>query len=261
MADTLVGTLDAPNTRVSVALSWTSAPVPATATIQRVDGSGTVLAVRGAELATLVAGAWVGDDFEAPLDEPFYYVATSTDRPGVSLLSATYNMPSNGATWLKHPGRPFLNTKVEVAQAPDWTRPVTQGVFDVLGRSAPIAVTMRRSSPRGDLTLNTTDDAGRAALLALLDDGSPLYLQTPDGNGVGSVYVSVGEVTEARLTHIGTTQARRWTLPLTVIDRPVGGVLAAGNSWADVLASYASWSQLLQTEGTWTGVLEGIEGD
>lgn len=258
MPDTLVGTLDTANARVSVALNWTSAPVPATATIERVDGSGAITPVRGAELATLVAGAWVGDDYEAPLDEPFYYRATSTDRPGVAVESVQYTMPSNGLAWLKHPGRPFLNTVVTVSMPPSWTRPVAQGVFDVLGRSAPVAVSMRRNSPRGDLTLYTEDEASRVALLLLLDDGSPLYLQTPSGRGVGNVYVSIGEVAESRLTHIGTTEARSWTLPLTVIDRPTGGVLAAGNSWSDVLGSYASWSAMQQSEDTWTSVLEGV---
>lgn len=259
MADTLTGTLDLPNARVSVALSWTSAPVPATATVQRVNPDGTIVPVRGADPATLVAGAWVGDDFEAPLDEPFYYQATSSDRPGVVVTSPTYTMASGGATWLKHPGRPFLNTKVEVGLPPDLTRPVAQGVFEVLGRSRPIAVTMLRNSERGTLVLNTHTDADRVALLGLLEDGNPLFLSTPGGYGIGSVYVAVGEVTEQRLTRVGRTPDRQFNLPFTVVDRPPGTALAVGNSWSDVLGAYASWSQLLLTEGTWTGVLEGID--
>lgn len=258
MPDTLTATLDPDNSRTSVSLSWTSTPVPATATIERIDSSGAITAVRGAELATLVAGAWAGLDYEAPLDEPFTYRATSTARPGESVTSPQYTLTSAGRTWLKHPGRPFLNTTVEIGQAPDWSRPTTQGVFDVLGRTSPIAVTMRRSAPRGDLVVNTVADADAAALRALLDDGSPLYLQTPDGYGVGNVYVSVGDVAEARLTHVGTETARRWTLPLIVVDRPAGGVIAFGNSWSDVLGEYASWSALLEAEGTWESVLEGI---
>jgi hypothetical protein len=258
MADTLTATLDAATTRATVSLSWTSAPVPATATIQRVNASGTVTDVRGAELATLVAGEWTGNDYEAPLDEAFYYQATSTDRPGVTVTSTTYTLASGGHTWLKHPGLPYLNQVVEVATAPDWARPVTQGVFDVLGRSTPIAVTLRRSAPRGELVLNTTTEDERLALLLLLDDGIPLLLQTPAGYGVGNVYVSVGEVTEARLTHLGATQARQWRLPITVVDRPVGGVVAVGNSWSDALGAYASWSALQQAEGTWNGLLAGV---
>ncbi|MGZ0147135.1 hypothetical protein ACXJJ3_08695 [Kribbella sp. WER1] len=258
MADTLTATLFPATTRASVSLSWTSTPVPATATIQRVNGDGTIVPVRGADPATLVAGAWVGDDYEAPLDSPFYYQATSTDRPGVTITSPTYTMDSGGKTWLKHPGRPFLNTVVEVASGPDLTRPVAQGVFEVLGRSRPIAVTMMRGSERGEIVLNTHTDADRVAIIGLLEDGEPLFLSTPAGYGMGSVYVAVGEVAERRLTHIGSTADRQFTLPFTVVDRPPGTALALGNSWSDVLGAYASWSQLLASEGTWTGVLQGV---
>jgi hypothetical protein len=206
-----------------------------------------------------VAGEWVGDDFEAPLDQIFYYQVHSADRPGETITSPTYRMDSAGKTWLKHPGRPFLNMPVEVAAPPDLARPVAQGVFEVLGRARPIAVTMRRGSERGDLVLNTRTDAGRSALLGLVEDGSPLFLSTPAGYGIGSVYVAVGEVTERRLTGLGRTQNRQWQLPFTVVDRPPGTALAVGNSWTDVLNRYPSWYEALQTEGTWTGVLEGVD--
>lgn len=258
MADTLTGTLYPTTTRVSVSLSWTSTPVPTTALVERVNPDGSVVPVRGANPATLVAGAWVGDDYEAPLDGTFYYQATSTDRPGVVVTSPSYTMPSNGLTWLKHPGRPFLNTTVQVVAAPSLTRPITQGVFEVLGRTRPIAVSLQRSSERGELQLYTGTEADRSALLALLEDGAPLFLSTPSGYGVGSVYISVAEVAETRLTPLAKEWARYWTLPFTVVDRPSGAALAAGNSWSDLLGTYASWSQVLKTEGTWTGVLEGI---
>lgn len=258
MADTLTATLFPATTRVSVSLSWTSAPVPATATVERVNGDGTIVPVRGADPATLVAGAWAGDDYEAPLDSTFYYQATSTDQPGVVITSPSYVMDSQGNTWLKHPGKPVLNMIVEVATGPDLTRPVAQGVFEVLGRSRPIAVTMRRGSERGELLINTHTDADRVGLLALLEDGEPLLLSAPDGYGVGSVYVAVGEVGERRLTHVGRTADRQFQLPITVVDRPSGTALALGNSWSDVLGSYPSWSQMLATEGTWIDVLQGV---
>lgn len=258
MADTLTANLFPATARASVSLSWTSAPVPATALVERVNPDGSVVPVRAADPATLVAGAWVGDDYEVPLDAPFYYQATSTTRPGVVLTSPLYTLVGGGATWLKHPGRPALNMKIDVARAPDWTRPVTAGVFAVLGRSRPVAVSATRGSERGDLTVNTYDEAERLSLLGLLADGGVLYLSTPDDYGLGNVYVSVGDVGERRYTHVANKQEREWTLPLTVVDRPIGTALAAGNTWGDVLTEYASWSQLLASEGTWAGALEGI---
>lgn len=257
---TLVATLFPDTTRVSINLDWSDAtPDPATALIERVNEDGTVVPVRGADPATLVAGAWVGDDYEAPLDATFYYQATSTDIPGVVVTSANYELSSGGNTWLKHPGRPFFNMIVNVASPPELARPISQGVFDVLGRSRPVAVSMRRSSERGTLQLVTDNDAQRAALWAMLDDGSALYLSTPDGYGIGNIYIACGDVAEQRATKLGKEPTRYWTIPFTVVDRPSGGALAVGNSWSDVLGAYASWSQLLETEGTWTGVLEGID--
>jgi hypothetical protein len=238
----------------------TSSVDPATtATIARVNSAdGTVLAVRNAEPATLVLGQWIGPDYEVPLDDEFYYRATSPDVPGVELLSVPYSVASVERTMLKHPGRPALNAAVRVSEGPSLTRPVAQGIFDVLGRQTPVAVSMRRNSARGDLHLVTFDDAEREALLLLLDDGTPLLLQTPSGYGVGNVYIAVGEVSEERATGFGPEPLRRWTLPFVVVDRPTGAALAVGNSWADILASYGSWDAMRAAEGTWAGVLEGL---
>jgi hypothetical protein len=237
----------------------TSSIKPATtATIVRVNTSdGTVLAVRGGDPATLAGGGWVGQDYEVPLDDPFYYRASSTDVPGLELLSPTYTVVGDGRTLLKHPGRPALNQVVHVATAPSVSRPVAQGVFDVLGRPTPVAVSMRRSAPRGELQLTTYTEDERQALLLLLEDGTPLYLQAPADYGVGNVYVSIGDVTEGRMAGTGFTPERRWSLPFVVVDRPTGDALAVGNTWADVLADYGSWDEL-RAAGTWADVLEGL---
>lgn len=220
------------------------------------DGSSS--AVRNADPATLSGGQWIGTDYEVPLDAGFYYRATAPDMPGYSAISPSYVLDSAGRTFLKHPGRPALNSSVSVESAPDLARPVAQGVFDVLGRAQPVAVSMRRAAARGTLTLNTATESERAALLLLLDDGTPLLLATPEGYGLGNVYIAVGEVAEQRVTGTGYEWSRRWTLPFVIVDRPTGAALAVGNSWADVLATHASWDAMLGAEGTWAGVLEGL---
>lgn len=259
MVDALTATVFDAEGRVQVALSWTSAPVPATAYVERVNADGSIVAVRGASPAQLVAGKWIGNDFEAPFDAPFYYRATSPDRVGTIIESQLYTLASRGETWLKHPGRPFLNTAITVSQGPDIAHAVERGVFTVLGRSRPIVLTQRRSAMTGELVVYTDDEAENAALLALLEDGSPLFLATPAGYGIGNVYISVGEISEKRISQLGREPSRFWTLPFVIVDAPSGAALAVGNSWSDVLGTYASWSQLLADEGTWTGVLEGID--
>lgn len=259
MADTLTATIDQAHAEVDIRLSWTSTPVPRTATIERVNvDDGTVMSVRNADPATLVAGEWVGTDYEAPLDQSFYYRATSPDRPGVILTSPTYTMASGGTSWFKHPGKPSLNMPVIVHKPPDWGRPVKSGLFDILGRTRPIAVTMRRNSERGDLIVVTRTENERLNMLALLEDGIPLFWSTPAGYGVGNVYISIGDVTEVRPSGLGYESARKFTLPITVVDRPSGSVLATGNTWANVLSAYATWRDFLDTEQQWAGPLDGI---
>lgn len=242
---------------VTVSLNWPGATAPATATIVRVAESGAVLPMRNAEPVDLVSGAFVGIDYEAPFGETFYYQATTTE-PGFAPISSSSIILDTARSMLKHPGQPALNTWITVELGPKLDRPITQGIHDVLGRSTPIAVSMRRSSIRGELSLLTFTADERKALLALVDDGTPLLLATPRGYGLGNVYLAVGDVSEERLAGYGLEPTRRWTLPFVVVDRPTGGAQPAGNSWADVLGTYTSWQAALQVEGTWAGVLQGL---
>lgn len=256
MTETLTAVTNAALAKTTITLTWT--PGVGTATIVRVStATGTVLPVRNAEPATLTAGVWIGDDFEAPLAENFYYQATSVDSASI-ITSATYFIDAAGETMLKHPGRPALNSWVHLEAGPDLERPIMQGVHDVLGRRMPIAVSMRRSSERGTLQLITFTDAERAALLLLTDDGTPLLFSTSLVYGFSNVYVAVGDLTEKRASSSAVEQTRRWDLPFVVVDRPAGAALAVGNTWSDALTAYTSWQTLLAGEGTWAGLLEGL---
>lgn len=246
------GTADASTSTVTLV-------TPTAVSVSRVNTvNGTVSPVRNAEPATLVAGTWIGQDYEVPLDDPFYYRATAASAPSVDVTSPTYVMPAQGRTMLKHPGQPALNMVVNPTKGPDLSRPVAQGVFDVLGRDYPVAVSMRRSSARGTLELVTFTDAEAANLVTMLIDGMPLLLSTPSGYGLGNRYIAVADLDEARLSPLGSEQARSWTLPFVTVDRPAGAALAVGNTWADVTSTYSTWGALLSGEGTWAGVVSGV---
>lgn len=255
MAKTLVATLHPTTAYASLVLTWTDVPVPSTATVNRVSADGTVSAVRNAEPAQLSAGLWAGDDYEAPLDLAFHYEATSTDSPGVTVTSATYTLASGGLSWLKHPGQPVLNIQVTPVRPPELVRPVQQGVFDVLGRARPIAITMVRNSERGSLALYTLTDNDRSALLSILTTGSTLLLQTPSAYGLGNLYVALGDVAEGRYSDLAGQAPRLWTLPFTRVDRPAGTALATV-SWSNVLGNHASWSEVLSSRTSWLDLLQ-----
>lgn len=259
MTQTLAATPDVAAATVGLALTWTTPTAPATASIQRVNlVTGEIADVRDAAPATLTAGAWSGTDYEAPLDEPVYYLATSTDQPTAAITTASLTLDSGGSTWLKHPGRPWLNTAVHAADGPGLSRPIPRGVFDVLGRTRPVAVSLLRSSERGELHLTTLTDDERVALLALLADGTPLLLSTPAGYGVGNAYISVGDVVENRVSPLGAEPARAWSLPFIAVDRPAGSALPPPVTYAALHTADPTYRDVLAAELTYQGILDGL---
>lgn len=254
---TLTATANATDGTVQLSLAWSGI---AFATVARVAADGTIINVRNAEPAqTDGAGAWIGFDYEAPLDLDCYYVATSTTFPGDQTLSNTVSLASGGTTvWLRHPGRPPLNIRITLAEAPTMTRAAAQGVHYVLGRSRPVATTSQRRAQAGTLLVRTDTDDDRAALEALIEDGAVLLLSTPAGWGLGNMYIAIGDVDEDRVVQYGPDTHRLWSLPFAVVDRPAGAAVASGNSWSDALGAYASWQELALAEGTWSGLLAGV---
>lgn len=258
MTQTIDATADEPNARVFLDLVWTTPSAPTTATIRRVHmTAGIVPKVRNAEPADLVAGLWSFYDYEAPLDEQFFYVVTDESQPAVIITSAVVSLASGGRTWLKHVSKPSLNTVVQVESAPDLSRPIPQGVFDVIGRSQPIVVSLPRKSSRGTLNLVSNTETERRGLWQLLQDGSPLLLLTPVGYGLGHQYISISDVEEKRVVGVGHEPTRRWELEFTVVGRPSGLILESGVTWQTVLDDYDTWLDIVITEADWQDVLEG----
>jgi hypothetical protein len=251
----LTAALDVDRAMTTVTYSGASNP---TATIVRVDSTGKLVPVRNADPATLVAGGWVGSDFEPPLDEPFRYVATD-DTTGVVQESPEYVLSSGGRTWIKHPGRPDLNVAVEVAEIPELVRAADVGVFHVLGRSVPVAVAAARKAPTGTAAFNTITRDDADAFARILADGSPLLLSTPYGYGFGNRYVVFHDVTESRRTRVGATPDRRWAVAFSEVDVPIGAGAAVGNAWTDVLGAYGNWLELANAHPSWGDVLAGVD--
>lgn len=205
------------------------------------------------------------EDYEAPLGVPItYWVETYSASTGALTERRQTDPPvvldpgdPNGV-WLKDPANPQRNMRLVVQSGggPDWTRPARSAEYVVRGRQNPIVVSDVRGGRAGDLQVWTRDDAERDALRLLLSSGTPLLWQTAPGFGVGQVYVTVGDVTEARVSPYGREPWRGWTLPLTETDMPTSGVNgSAGRTWRDVLTEFATWQDVLDSYATWEGVL------
>lgn len=214
MAKTLDATPDTDNARVALELVWDgSAP-----TISRYDPDGIWRPVTRADPAFRTGGAWTGNDYEAPADQAVTYAVR--DATGGTLMGPKVTLPSGDTSWLKHLTNPYLSRRLHITAPPDLTRPVEQGVFTVLGRTAPVAVTTQRSSARGRLELTTSTTVERRGLEKLLDDGSTLLLATPPQYGLGTLWVAPGELEEKRVSDAAVEQTRLWTLPFVIVDRP-----------------------------------------
>ncbi|MFH8804047.1 hypothetical protein ACH4F6_31415 [Streptomyces sp. NPDC017936] len=244
------------DTGAYITLTLRELPVDSTITVWRLGADGSRTLVRGVhgliEGEAVLTDVLVVEDHEAPLGQPVSYYAEARNASGIVVstrVSSTVTLDAGDVQygWLKDPGNPQRNVRVMIAQAPDWQRPITQTVHRVRGATMPVVLTDVRGSLEGDLAVYTQSDDERAALHWLLDPGSILLWQAAPGHGVDDMYVSVGQVTEARGGGVASDPWRTWTLPLTQVAQPVtvGVASSAGRTGYDVLAENATGLDVL----------------
>ncbi|MGW3427909.1 hypothetical protein ACWDHW_08130 [Streptomyces melanosporofaciens] len=235
-------------------------------TIYRVLPDGSRTLVRGSSglysQTPITSDEVIVEDYEAPLGVPvYYYVETLTvgsQTPGYQGTSTvTLDPGDRNECWLKDPGQPQRNLKVSVARAPDWQRSIEQAELRVRGRRNSVILSDVRGGLEGDLTIWTRSDDERAGLHWLLDSGNILLWQSVPGMGVADMYVSVGQITEARVTGYAPEPWRAWTLPLRQVDMPTttGVAGSAARTWQDILTQFATWQDVADAYATWEDVL------
>lgn len=172
----------------------------------------------------LVAGDnQVIDDYQYSPGVPNWYrvritssdIGTTNDQ---TLTAGPVTPPAVDAVWLKATEHPELNRTINVVDFSDVERPTRGGVFDVLGRSLPIAVSDVRGSRRYTLDVLAEDDDEAAELEAILATGDTVLLQVPPDCPVPAMHAEVGDVTVSRT---GRRANRRvFSLPLTEVAPP-----------------------------------------
>jgi hypothetical protein len=147
---------------------------------------------------------------------------------------------------------PQRNMRVLVQRAPDWARPIEQAVHRVRGRRNPVVLSGVRGGLEGDLAIWTRSDEERQALHLLLDSGNTLLWQAGPGMGVSDLYVSVAQISEARVGALAQELWRAWTLPLVQQDMPVtlGVNGSGGRTCQDVVTEFATCADLLDVYAT-----------
>jgi hypothetical protein len=233
------------------------------------DGSMTPLRGPDGDLtnATITGDLAIVEDYEAPLGVACrYYVrvwTTSSYYRASTSEPITLPEPPDTMVVIKDPGLPARWAEAVVSRGgmPDWTRSARQGVNPVRGRARPIIISDVRTSRTGTMTLVTETQDELDSMWWLLETGNTLLLQWPSEWGERDVYVQVGDVTEAHVAEYAGYRDRTWSVPLTEVDRPVGGITGSTDrTWQSVLDTRADWLDVMTNANSWLDVYTGIQG-
>lgn len=164
--------------------------------------------------------------------------------------------PALDGVWLKSISRPFLNRQVTVSDWSEATRPARGGVFNVVGRSYPVAVSDVRGSRQWTIVLftETLDEAD--VLDLVLASGDALLVHTPAAFPGRGGYVVVGDTTEA---YPGPGNPERlFTLPVTEVAAPDATVVGATATCQSILNSFATCADVLAEFATCADLLDFV---
>ena len=197
--------------------------------------SGVATPVRG-----VADGAGVLFDYECPQETSVTYTDGLAESDEVEI--------PNVGEWLIHLGRPELSQQVVFARLPGEDAPSNAATLDIPGGGT-IAATFPRSSNRGQFVLNTYTLEEKAALSALLADGSTLFLSTHADVDFGPCYLALGDASwQRRLLGIAD-KGRRVTLPYVEVQRP-----------AQTAASYVAIDDLTGSIDSLSGTIDSLGG-
>lgn len=221
-----------------------------------IDGGISYTTIRGGTAVTVTSQLANLDDYEFPVGVAITYRVRSYNASNV--LQATFTTAITQdltMPWLKVPAAPYLNQPVEIVDRGDVVRRSRAALFDVVGRTYPVAVGDVASSLAYTLQLLTRTADAERNLDYLFAAGEIVHLQLPAGEDhVPAGYFSVGDV--ARRTTLRRSRNRVWDVPLTEVAAPGPDVIGSSYTWGSVVADYASWSALIAANASWSALLQ-----
>lgn len=197
------------------------------------------------------------DDYEFVDGQAATYRVRSYDASDVLQTAQTATItPALDSVWLKFIARPYLNRRVTLNDWSDIERDARNGVFPVVGRIDPIAITDLHTSRTFTIALltQTLDEASDLDLA--LSVGFPLYLHAPSDCGVPTVYAVAGSFNQKRTSRRGVR--RLFEIPLTEVGAPGPDVVGSAGSWQTLLNNYGTWQDVLEDFPAWDDVAELI---
>lgn len=171
----------------------------------------------------------------------------------------------HGEVWLKSIKYNFLNRAVDCPDYEEIIRAFRGGIFQIQGRSVPIAVSDLQQSPQFTLTV-VTHTLAEARNFDLTIAASPLFfLHVPAEQPVGCE-ARVSAVPGGYIKILDTTQRRifkgspvnTWTLPCVIVAKPDPQVVGTTLIWRTVLNRYGSWEQLIASNPAWMELFQQV---
>lgn len=181
----------------------------------------------------------------------------------ITTQSATITPSLGGQIWLKLIRFPSLNRIIDCANIGDIQRPARLGVFPILGRRLPIAISDLRGSRRFPLTvvtegLDDTDEFDHA-----VQAGGVWFIHAPPEqdiecdriSAIPSTYVEFeANTTQRRIGAGGNKWA--WDLPCVEVAAPGPDLVGITITWASVVAMWASWTTEIADNASWSDLLQ-----
>lgn len=251
----LTATYDGTLSRIRLAGTVLGAAATYAVFDRTIDGGITYTTIRGGTAAAVTTQLANVDDYEWQAGVAATYRVRSYSAANV--LQATFtvaNTQNVTQPWLKVPAAPFLNLPVEIVDGGEVTRRSRAALFDIVGRTYPIAVGDIASSIAYTLQLLTRTKAAERNLDYLLASGEVVFLQLPlNEDHVDGGYFSVGDTTRVRTMR--RSRNRVWNLPLTEVAKPGPDVVGSAYTWASVVADYPTWTAEIAANATWADLL------
>lgn len=213
----------------------------------------------------LLAEQDVYTDTTAPFGTPLYYRAIGDQTGSVTTYTAG-PLDQAGQVWLRDPLRPWADLPLDFCDAAqsghvagcaqptpelvwvglgDETWRADAGLFDVLNSEQPADVWARRKHADTTLTFFTRTLAAADRVYDLFTAGGPLFLQLPPEYGWRDAFVQPGDVAMSRISRDQRRPERRWEVPVTVVDRPLGPAQGtACATWCALPDTYATYGDL-----------------
>lgn len=180
-------------------------------------------------------------------------------------LGTTSLTPTQAGAQLKFPLRPYLNEAITLCNWSDEVYPARGSIFQVLGRSLPIATTELRGSRQFTIFVVAADASAADALALDMSFGDIAFLQTPGAATYCGLarksyptqgYFQIGDVTFHRVADgrpeylIG--------IPLTEVSAPDPSIPGSNGTWQGIVNNFATWTSLQANFATWQLVVEYI---